>query len=206
MKRLLLALICALAVVTPSAYAVDLSFLQSVQPIAIPVPDANGIGFLREGCTASSIGPGEWLTAAHCVAGYTKFRYYIMGDEAHVTKYDAAKDLAKLRTYRASAPALKIALRSPEVLDPVLVPGFPLGWKNIEVAMGHVSGFQMHYIEEAYWPMMMINVTGAPGNSGSPVLNADHEIIGVVQVGWMPDTFSPKMGSVTHSVLREFLQ
>lgn len=205
MVRLITAILVSAILLTPVApYAADLTFLKSVVQLQVPVPDAMGVGYMRTICTAVSIGDGEWLTAAHCVAEKT-VRYYIMGDQAYVTGADADVDLAKLRTRRVSAPALPISARYPAPLDDVVVAGYPLGFNDVNVTKGVVSGYGNLPYEGGEWPVLMIAATGAPGNSGSPVLNDKGEIVSIVQAGFMPNTFSPQMAGVRLSALRAFL-
>lgn len=207
MRRLLLTLALLVVFLVPSVcHTADLDFLQSVYPLQVPVPDENGIGKLAHICTVSSIGDGEWLTAAHCVAQYTTRRYYIAGDLVAVVKIDVNLDLAKLATRHAAAPALKVAETAPEITDPVIVAGYPLGFADVNVTLGTMSGYQLLEAEGTFWPYALFAVAGAPGNSGSPVLNTDREIVSVVQIGFARDTFSPQLGGVLYETLRLFLQ
>lgn len=209
MKRVFMAVVLMLALfVGPlcRATALDLRFLESVVVMTLPVPDAMGVGYLARGCTASSIGERQWVTAAHCVAGYTKLHYYILGDEVSVVKYDEETDLARLSTEIASRPALAVATGPLAAGDAVIVAGFPLGWKSVDVALGYVGSYQNYEWEPGmFWPLMMLNATGAPGFSGAPVLNEARELVAVVHIGFQRETFSPKLGATAAGVLKKFL-
>lgn len=50
---------------------------------------------------------------------------------------------------------------------------------------------------------MIFDVAAAPGNSGSPVMNLDGEIVSVLQIGWSR-SFSPVSGGATYANLLWF--
>jgi len=129
----------------------------------------------------------------------------VLGDEIAVTKLDVATDLAKLVTRRVSMPALKLSEIPPNLLDEVIVAGYPLGSADINVVMGRVSGFQLWVMQDIEWPFMFVAASGARGESGAPILNLKHELVSVVQMGFSQDSFSPQMGGVPFETLKTFL-
>ena len=140
-------------------------------------------------CTVNGINQSKhyWLTAAHCVSDLNT-KYYVAGAEAYVVMRDTPNDLAIIRTDALTVPALKLAKKGPLMGDFIAVFGFPFGWLDPIYSPGVVMNAKMQPWPEgengwdAYW--MLISAQGAPGNSGSAVLNNKDEIVSVVQIGW----------------------
>ena len=220
MPRALLAVVLAAlffiaAPSTPDAKTPKL--LESVRPLAVLVVvkehnletgEVKLRGTSTNICTVSSINTKlrYWLTAAHCVAN-TERKYYIMGEQVKVIMHDVPNDLAILQTATVTLPALKLAKNEPEVGDRVEVAGHPFGWVFPVFTTGIVSAVKGQPWPEsedgwnAYW--MFISAPGAPGNSGSSVVNSKGEVISVVQMGFMR-SFSPVMGGVPWDVLVKY--
>ena len=180
--------------------------VDSIRAIAIPVPDENGYGVLRNICTASAIGDGSrWLSAAHCVSD-PRFHYYINGEQVQVVKHDDKNDLVVLATRRTRGKPLVLAQVSPRVGQAILILGHPLGYEDLFQSSGQVIAIlNLENPEGLTREFLIFQAVGAPGNSGSPVLNMRGEIVSVVQIGWSR-TFSPVMGGVNYEVLVKFVR
>jgi S1-C subfamily serine protease len=167
----------------------------SVRPLQV-VTDAS----LANICTVSSIGERRWLTAAHCVEGDAPT--YIMGEQTTPLVVDVTADIAVLATPMASLPALKMAVTAPVTGDAIAVAGYPLGFWFPLYTTGQVAS-AVTVLHPSVPTYMVIQAAGAPGNSGSPIVDARGDVISVLQVGWTT-TFGPVMGGCTFEVLERF--
>jgi S1-C subfamily serine protease len=154
---------------------------------------------LRNICTASSINEEKrlWLTAAHCVDGTEPV--YLLGEGVTMVIQDVKADIAIVSTVTAALPALKLATKGPRVEDRIKVAGYPFGFTQPLITLGTVATPSI-VLDPNYPAFMLIQAAGAPGNSGSPIVNTKHEIVSVLQIGW-GRTFSPIMGGATFDVL-----
>lgn len=185
MKFLAALIAIGLLFTPPVAHATNFKkLLASVKPLSVAEGDITG-----NICTVTGINKSKhyWLTAAHCVS--EPDTYYIEGEHVHVEMLDVPNDLAILSTDTLTVPALKLAKNGPRMGDFVAVLGFPFGWNDHVYSPGVVMNPKIQPWPDApeedwrhYW--MLISNQGAPGNSGSSVLNARDEIVGVVQIGW----------------------
>lgn len=180
-------------VVRPDSFA----FVQSVRPIAYPTPAST----LKNGCTASYLGDQMWLTAAHCLSDVM----FIDGVLAVTVKADIENDLGIIRVERIDLSPLPIGLH-PQLGDMVFVTGHPFGYDTNFLTHGIISnlvsvvelgnGFRKGF--------MLFDAACAGGSSGSPVFNAQGQIISVLQIGW-GNSFSPVCGGATYDQLIAFL-
>lgn len=225
MNRFLLSLSLALALigcganVTPKVDASRPAFLNAVKPIQYINPET---GIWRNGCTASSINRTEhlWLTAAHCVAGEMR----IAGSPALLVEGYADADVAVLIVPDYTAPG-ELYRRQTRINfgTDIMIAGHPLGYEDIFLTHGKVANpLALLGEEESRYKIntvlpwlsdkaglkfngfMILDCAGAPGNSGSPVMDKDGYVVSVVQVGWVRGNFSPVMGGASYEALKWF--
>lgn len=216
MKRLLATTLALVLFFLPPVQA-DPSLLESVRPLQIQVEavtvtrQQGSVVMLVERlaaniCTVSSINEKQryWLTAAHCVEDM-ELVYYVAGEKATVVMRDVLNDLAILQTPTQTAPALDLAKKGPEVEDRVTVAGYPFGYPDPFLTLGTVANPSTKFTDEPGFdrPFMLFQVAGAPGSSGSPVVNRKGDLVSVIQIGWGRG-FSPIMGGVTFDVLERY--
>lgn len=199
--RVLLTVLSAVVLLVLPAGAVDL--YESVWPMA----DAQNRNF----CTASSVNEKNhlWLTAAHCVTEGG----FIAGGVFEIVEADFVADVAVVYTPEASAPALKMAKRMAPVCEDtddkdcrVMVVGYPFGLMDTGglgiVTVGAVAAHSV-VVENGVPPFALFSVTGAPGNSGSAILNHKGEVISVLQIGW-GRSFGSMVGGATFDVMQHY--
>lgn len=136
-------------------------------------------GHLRPICTTASINEEMhlWITAAHCVDAGPLF---IQQQPVSTVVVWNTADLALLFTPTFAAPALRVADEAPEVGDKVSVVGYPFGIKQPQLFQGYVSSVGMDIV---YGHKYGLDVTICGGNSGSPVVNKQDELVSVIQAG-----------------------
>lgn len=141
--------------------------------VRIELAQGHGSGFY--------IGDGYVVTAAHVVAGEASIKVRTESGEARSAKvvvFDDLDDLAILRVNPVGVALGTAALdcRPPVVGEEVYTRGNPtiLDFVN---TYGRVAGPPR---EVASWRTVWIaDMTILPGNSGGPVFDSDHEVIGV---------------------------
>ena len=132
-------------------------------------------------CTAFSINAKEklWATARHCAAfaqqhdldvtidGYWALPIYVSPDN----------DLAVFQSGAKGVP-LTLSAYAPEVGDKVLVSGYPWGLPVLVETRGTVA--VRFIVVMGSGASDILDIAVAPGNSGSPVLNSQGQVIGVL--------------------------
>lgn len=174
----------------------------------------------RTFCTAFSINEteGYWGTAAHCAVAAIEgsWEVTIAGQPAWIVAigYPAA-DVAVFQSH-AKAPAFKLAAKAVEVCttepsecEVISIVGYPGGITRTR-SYGHVAARSIpitHPSTGYYMASDILDITVMGGNSGSPVLNAKGEVIGVL---WGAFNEAPLSLSVpldaTRRVLSGFMQ
>lgn len=170
----------------------------SVQPMQL-----NGQTF----CTAFSINEAEglWATARHCVEAGAQMRQMtntaptLWYDRYDVVYVDDVYDVAVIQA-DVRAPALQFAAVAPMVGDRVSVTGFPYGLRRLVRVSGTVAGRNVPLAST--FPSDILDVTVAGGNSGSPVLNVDGALVGIL---WGKFTDSNHSISVPHHAVVRIL-
>ena len=137
------------------------------------------------------IGSGCWmtdngiaLTAAHVVAGKKNLSLRnALGKVFPVKKVcpgDFSFDAILLQTDAEEQVFLRFAEESPREGDPLFVTGFPLA---IDIPL--TSRGKLRYISSGGQHPMLTTVPMVPGQSGSPVMNKQGEIVGLASRGSM---------------------
>ncbi len=164
-------------------------------------------------CTITSIDSKRhyWLTAAHCVidgfpSGDVVYRPYFIGDEsarqpAVIVAVDVPDDLAILQS---ALPARSLKMQDHEVEwgQKVKVAGHPFGWPEPTLFFGFVAN-PVTQFTDADKPYMILQLAGAPGNSGSAIVNEHDEVVSVLQISWTR-SFGNVMGGSPWTRLARF--
>ena len=175
-------------------------FLLSSQPHAAPA-SVQALLFPQNHCTAFSIAPHKWMTAGHCGSLGLTTDATILDEPAWVIFLNNENDLAIFES-EAEAPALKLAKNEPRVGDIVSITGFPLEIGRVTTT-GRIAALHRpiwHPILKGWMTSDILDITTAPGNSGSPVQNTHGDVVGVL---WGGVQSHPLSISVPWSVLRE---
>lgn len=175
------------------------------------------IGKLEGTATAFVVAPGLLLTNEHVVRGHAQVFVRDVDTDARtsatVLAQDPAVDLALLRA-PLKAPALPIgdnATMTP--LDPVAVIGFP-----DPSSFGDGRKLAKGWVAELSAPgrphLFTMSISMRGGNSGSPVLAANGQVVGVASGGFLSPVLVDGVAMTSQSVgagvrmdrLRAFLQ
>jgi S1-C subfamily serine protease len=96
-------------------------------------------------------------------------------------------DLAIVRTTDPLPTSAELAEDDPQVGDRITVVGYPLGGA-LTVTKGHVTGTRSDPLDENAVAVLIADAHVEPGSSGSPVLDADGRVAGVVYAKGTSDT------------------
>lgn len=150
----------------------------------MPLHNNDGQNF----CTAFQINEkdGLWATAGHCVVAAMQrgWTIFIAGKEVMLIDigFGDGRDFAVLEVHGIRATQLKFAKRAPVRGDRATIAGYPYGWPVLTVTSGHVAARSV--VIDVRMPVSdVLDITVAGGNSGSPVLNANGEVIGLLWGG-----------------------
>jgi uncharacterized membrane protein required for colicin V production len=146
--------------------------LGSAAPSVQKVTAFDDCGAAHEG-TSFAVAPGEFVTAAHVVAGASHVE--VAGHAASVVAFDSRDDVAVLRAPGAGGTGLVILGSIPHHGTPAAVAGYPLN-RSFSVAPAAIAGtieaLGRDIYDTALVQRRLVVVTALvqPGNSGSPVL------------------------------------
>lgn len=96
----------------------------------------------------------------------------ILGDDG---MHDVA--IAHLKSPAAGVTPLRLSASLPEVGERICVIGNPRGELELSLTEGVISAIRSDY--EGHGQVIQMTAATSPGNSGSPVLNASGEVVGV---------------------------
>jgi S1-C subfamily serine protease len=178
---------------THRTVALALAIILLVSPVvlAAPVRVGNVMPLHNEAgqnfCTAFQINErdGLWATAGHCIVAAMKrgMKVMIAGKDVMLIDigFDENRDFAVLEVHGIRASQLKLAKSAPVRGDRATIAGYPYGWPVLTITSGHVAA---RLVPLGQVPISDIyDITIAGGNSGSPVLNANGEVIGLLWGG-----------------------
>lgn len=176
MKKAVWSLVLALSLVVP-AFAADWSdTITKLEKSIVYVESADG------GCTGAVIDQTKHyvLTAAHCYSD----KLFVDLTPATVVAVDTHQDLMVLSVPNIdpSRPALKLAAKNPERGQEVMSAGYGYAIESAQFRIAHVAdnNFRVPSIAQTFFAL---DATFVPGQSGGPVVNADLEIVMIVQRG-----------------------
>jgi hypothetical protein len=180
-------LLLLLIVLTPLALSSPVEGARGFPLDSVQSLDDNGSTF----CTVFSINEqeGNWGTAAHCALYVDELlkkdhQVTISGQPAHIAYIDAFNDLAVLQS-KARARTIPLSRYAPAVGDQISIIGYPLGITRT-VTQGYIAARLVPILHPFGFIMTsdFLDITTIGGNSGSPVLNSRHEVIGLLWGGF----------------------
>lgn len=154
-------------------------------------------------CTAESVNIEKhyWMTAAHCVADIGPEGRFIQGVPVVLVDVQTDVDLAVIEVPGLAASfEFPLVLAGPSWQEDIIMAGHPFGYPDIFVTRGYVANPKASVDGT---PFMVFDMAGAPGNSGSPVINLRGGMISLLQIGW-GRTFGPVCGGTTTANLNRF--
>ena len=155
-------------------------------------------------CTTGSINREKhyWLTAAHCVTDIGLEGRFIEGIPVKTVHIDVDRDLAVIEVPGLVAKELPMQMSPPRWTEDIFLAGHPFGYPDLFLTRGYIANPLVRVGDKYY---IAFDIAGAPGNSGSPVLNLQGEIVSVLQIGW-GRSFAPVCAGATYENLKTFAQ
>lgn len=120
------------------------------------------------------------LTAAHCDGA----ELYADQRPTTIRTKDVQKDLMVLEVEDLDRPALKLAKTNPAIGDEVASFGYGYGLERPVFRVAHISDDNIYIpFEGIGGPLIAIDASFVPGQSGGPVVNQSGEVVMIVQLG-----------------------
>lgn len=152
----------------------------AVQRMAVRIRNV-GCGSLSTG-SGFAINATTLITNRHVVADSADLQvstYDGRDIEVSAASIASIADLAVVRTTQSLPSYPRLAAADPVPGDQVTVVGYPEGG-TLTVTSGQVVGTTTDPLNESLGQVLVTNAPVEPGSSGSAVLNADGQIVGVV--------------------------
>ena len=165
-----------------------------------------------QGCEDAETGTGFLIdsdlvaTAAHVVSDTATVRVTqeTTSVSATVVGFDAATDTALIRTSKdLTGHRFVFRPEGPVVAEPIGMIGFPAGDSGVWTAKAGPKSFKQRSVsglngklligDDMHTSLVQIDAPARPGSSGSPVIDIDGEVVGVLSAGPGPD---PDTGGV----------
>jgi len=160
-------------------------------------------------CTGGVVDEHVVLTAAHCLTDekgeVREVRFYINGYPAAVGDVNVKTDLATLIVPKLKGkPVLVLAPKPLDVGDYIETAGYP-GGLSLMWFKGNVSRVG-HVFEGSDQKYVLFDLMVRGGQSGSPIVNIDGQLVSVMQIGLGRDVFTRASGGAMWEDLVEFLK
>jgi S1-C subfamily serine protease len=140
-----------------------------------------GCGFLATG-TGFMIDEHTLVTNRHVIADSSNLEvstYDGQAVNATAARSTTAADIAIIRVDQTLPVAAHLADRDPQTGDAITVVGYP-GGGRLTTTSGIVLGSVQDPLNGSVGTVLGTTAKVEPGSSGSPVLNADGEVVGVI--------------------------
>lgn len=186
MSKFILSFLLFFSLLSPSAAKSsppDIS--RSIEAIEMTWDDSEG-HYDVSGCTAGYIGQDLWLTASHCFAPDSEdqknMAFFIEKQKVDIVYLDPISDVAIIHAFAPKDDIpLKLRLYGVELGETVYSEGFPFGGYVPFYVSGEVMNLDFKVEDRQYTVTSMMV---SPGMSGSPVVDKNGALLGVMQAGW----------------------
>jgi hypothetical protein len=217
MNKVLLTVVAFFAIVSLSDASKNNAalLLETVKPLQIMVTNPHtGETKLATGCTVFSASPANrgWATVVHCVIDRETGEpradmFYIDGHAAQVVRVDEEHDLALMQVIEdwGVKKSIKLAKQAPKVGDRVETLGYAYADTRPFYFLGYlaVDEFQSH--RTPGWFGTFVGLVAVGGQSGSPVVNEEGRLVGVLHIGFGgTGEADPITGITSYEALRGF--
>jgi S1-C subfamily serine protease len=162
----------------------------STERVAVRVRNV-GCGGVRTG-SGFAISENQLVTNRHVVAGASTLQVSTYDGQdllVEATGVDMVADLAIVDTRSELPDAVALAEQNPDVGDPVEVIGYP-GGGRLTSTTGTVLGYEQDPLNANAGTVILTDAEAEPGSSGSPMYDADGEVIGVIYAATEDGTHS----------------
>jgi S1-C subfamily serine protease len=123
-------------------------------------------------------GDKDWIvTAAHCDGS----GLFADNAPAKVVMKDRKHDLMVLEVEDLDRPAVKLSGKTPQLGEEIMSMGFGYGLEKPMLRIAHISNPAIELPDVEGGPFVMIDAAYVNGQSGGPVVNAQGEIVSIVQ-------------------------
>lgn len=176
MKKIIVSVLLALSFVIPTFAQDWSSTITKLEKSIVYVESADG------GCTGAVIDQQKHyiLTAAHC---YSE-KLFVDLTPASIVAVDTHQDMMVLVAplMDPTRPALKLATEDPKRGVEVMSAGYGYALESAQFRIAHVAdnNFRVPSLAQTFYSL---DATFIEGQSGGPVVNADLEIVMIVQRG-----------------------
>jgi hypothetical protein len=223
MNKVLLTVVAFLALVSVSDANKNNAavLLETVKPLQLMVTNPiSGDSAIRTGCSVFSVQPKfqGWATDGHCVAKpdpedptsriARAKAFFIDGHPAIVVRVDYEHDLALMQVTDGWGvkKGIKLAKQAPKVGDRVETLGFSYALSRPFYFLGYIAVDEFEYTSQGYsWFGTFVNVVSVGGQSGSPVVNEDGRLVGLLHIGFGgTGEADPLTGITSYEALRGF--